>query len=308
MKYNSVRFISATTPSVAGLRPWQLLSAGAFVLNVVTVSIPGRIDGQVQRRMQEKMLAKKNDSEPPPEPDGKYISLLTPAGWAFAIWGVIYTAELGFTLYQALSINAEAAMLARVSSWWAGVCVFQALWCMTFREWSHTTRHFWLSASLLSVEALVFAGAHAELRQAVQGAAGMSLFTYLLAHVPLSLHFGWITCAAVVNMNSVAAFMLDVPSQLAFAFASVFGAAGLGAYVTLATGDPLYAMVIDWALTAVKSDGAKRAEGKISETSRQALMKAASWGAKIARGAVVLTGLKHLSSWIQHGSFPFWGS
>jgi hypothetical protein len=67
---------------------------------------------------------------------------------------------------------------------------------------------------------------------------------YLSCHLPLSLHFGWITAAAVVNVNSLVAVAATPPhAQLSFAFASVWGAAALGALVTATSGDPVYAGV-----------------------------------------------------------------
>ena len=70
---------------------------------------------------------------------------------------------------------------------------------------------------------------------------------YMSCHLPLSLHFGWITAAAVVNLNSLVAVAAPPPhKQLSFAFASVWGAAALGALVTVTTGDPVFAGVLAW--------------------------------------------------------------
>ena len=70
---------------------------------------------------------------------------------------------------------------------------------------------------------------------------------YMSCHLPLSLHFGWITAAAVVNLNSLVAVVAPPPhKQLSFAFASVWGAAALGALVTVTTGDPVFAGVLAW--------------------------------------------------------------
>jgi hypothetical protein len=61
---------------------------------------------------------------------------------------------------------------------------------------------------------------HGVLRAA---AGGMSTAVYLSCHLPISLHFGWITAAAVVNLNSLVAVVAPPPhKQLSFAFASVW--------------------------------------------------------------------------------------
>ena len=55
-----------------------------------------------------------------------------------------------------------------------------------------------------------------------------------------------------MNLNSLVAVAGVAPhKQLSIAFASVYGAGALGAWVTLTTLDPLYALVLAWALAAV---------------------------------------------------------
>ena len=61
-------------------------------------------------------------------------------------------------------------------------------------------------------------------------AGGMSTAVYLSCHLPISLHFGWMTAAAAVNLNNFVAVAAPAPhKQLSIAFASVYAAAALGA-------------------------------------------------------------------------------
>lgn len=81
----------------------------------------------------------------------------------------------------------------------------------------------------------------------------------LLAALPcppsLSLHFGWVTCAALVNFNSyISLLQFSDKGKLNFSLASIVAAVGLGIAVTGTTGDPIYAGVVAWALTAVASE------------------------------------------------------
>ena len=105
---------------------------------------------------------------------------------------------------------------------------------------------------MLVAEAAALGVAHRALRAAV---TTMSAARYWTTHVPLSMHFGWISCASLVNMNSFVAKTCALDTQLAVAFLSSFGAAALGCAVTLRTGDPVYACVIAWALSAVAAKG-----------------------------------------------------
>ena len=44
-----------------------------------------------------------------------YPTLITPAGFTFAIWGVIYTLLLIFTIYQAMPKNRDKPFLKQIS-------------------------------------------------------------------------------------------------------------------------------------------------------------------------------------------------
>jgi hypothetical protein len=283
---------------VADLHPWQLTTTLAFAANVLTVSIPGRIDGEMQKRVaEEKRLKQKAKVEDDPADgktststsvtpakshgiplDSEYRSLFTPAGWAFAIWGMIYTGEMAMTVY-CLANATQSATAKEVAPMWAIACGLQSLWCAAFRPWASKPRHFWVSSALLVAEACALGRAHNALRAA---ASGMTRAQFWTTHVPLSLHFGWISCASLVNINSHVAKTCGLDTQVAFAFMSSFGAAALGVAVSAATGDPIYACVIAWALSAVASDGGKRTSETLADTTLRALAKAARWSARIA--------------------------
>ncbi|CAN0254026.1 unnamed protein product, partial [Hapterophycus canaliculatus] len=70
-----------------------------------------------------------------------------------------------------------------------------------------------------------------------------------------SLHFGWISCATLVNLNGYFASisMLSNGFKLGMSLLSIFAAVVLGAAVTIVREDPVYMFVIAWALCAVGS-------------------------------------------------------
>eukprot|EP00951_Prasinocladus_malaysianus_P016127 scaffold125195_cov44-Prasinocladus_malaysianus.AAC.2 len=113
----------------------------------------------------------------------------------------------------------------------------------------------------------------------------MTTSAYLCAHLPLSLHFGWITAAAVVSLNSLAALTLQPAAQLATAFVSVTASAATGVAVAFASGDPLYALTLAWALNAVAADGGRRAKETMGELPLQALTLTARAGAYLLLAA-----------------------
>ena len=55
-------------------------------------------------------------------------TLVTPAGWAFAIWGALYVGAFAFALYQALPAQRDNALVGRLRGPAAGAFFGNALW------------------------------------------------------------------------------------------------------------------------------------------------------------------------------------
>src|SRR5699024_10282923 len=71
----------------------------------------------------------------------QFTSPVTPAGYAFAIWGLIYLATLVFAVYQALPAQRDDRVLSR-AGWPAALAFFaNTLWVPTFQaEWFWTAQ------------------------------------------------------------------------------------------------------------------------------------------------------------------------
>ena len=60
-----------------------------------------------------------------------YRSLFTPAGYTFAIWGIIYLLLFGFAIYQGRSLFVKVkddSFVIKTGWWFALSCVFNSLW------------------------------------------------------------------------------------------------------------------------------------------------------------------------------------
>lgn len=57
----------------------------------------------------------------------------TPAGYAFAIWGVIYLGALGYAIYHALSSNAHDTLLQEIGWLTAAVYLLCIAWLLAAR-------------------------------------------------------------------------------------------------------------------------------------------------------------------------------
>merc|ERR1711862_488421 len=76
---------------------------------------------------------------------------------------------------------------------------------------------------------------------------------YWLFFFPLSLHFGWVTAATLVNLNGMFVIGKDVsPKHIAWlGHISVVVASAIGIIITYTRWAPFYGGVIAWALLAV---------------------------------------------------------
>ena len=64
----------------------------------------------------------------------KYQSLVTPAGYAFAIWGAIFTWEGIFAVAQMFPSLSTSPVVDTVTPWWIFACCFQVAWTLFFAQ------------------------------------------------------------------------------------------------------------------------------------------------------------------------------
>jgi len=176
--------------------------------------------------------------------------VFAPAGWAFAIWGLIYLGESLATAF--IGVWGGAALLQRSLSWWIAGSLFQALWCGSFRP--AFSDHLYVPATLLACAAASQLANHAAMTDAINDSTG-STWTKLgliMLRFPISLHASWLCAAALLNFNGwFARAKVPMSRQVALAGASAYLASGLAAVLTLMRGDPFLALTVAWALKAV---------------------------------------------------------
>lgn len=173
--------------------------------------------------------------------------LITPAGYAFAIWGLIYVGLIAFSIYQALPAQRHQRAIAHVA--WAviGACLLQILWVYAF-----LTARFWLSVVLMLGILACLMSAYVQTRTVRPRRS-----VRWLLQAPISLYFGWITVAAVVNVSS--ALLVSLPAVWSTVFTGsvwltammMVISAGLAAAVALKYEDAAYPAVAVWALSAI---------------------------------------------------------
>jgi hypothetical protein len=199
------------------------------------------------------------------------VVVFAPAGYAFAIWGVIYLGELVVSLYSGI-IGKPSGVLQRAVFWWLTGNLFQSLWCAAFRP--VLIGALWLSALLLGLGAISFIMVHNVLTMAAfdKTQSWHTQLGLLALRVPIALHSGWMCAATLLNINSWAAVSkIPMSQQVALAMASSYVGSGLGLYLSVRQRDPFIALTVSWALAAVAYETEFNNPIKLATETREAL-------------------------------------
>lgn len=130
----------------------------------------------------------------------KYHNLFTPAGYAFAIWGLIYLGLLGFVIYTGRSLFKNPATISRGDDgvveqigWWFVIsCIANSLWVIC---WINE----WLGVSVILMVILLFS----LLKIVVNTKMEMRydpLKLFLFIWWPFAIYSGWITIAFIADV------------------------------------------------------------------------------------------------------------
>jgi hypothetical protein len=173
-------------------------------------------------------------------------TLITPAGYVFSVWGVIYILLGIFIVFQALSSGQGKEFRERVGWLFILSCVLNIAWLFLWQfEYLalSVVIMFLLLATLISIY----------FRLGI-GKLAVSLREKLAFHAPFSVYLGWITIASIAN---VAATLVSVKwngfgiSTDAWAALIVIIASLITILVTLTRRDVAYALVVIWALLGI---------------------------------------------------------
>lgn len=176
------------------------------------------------------------------------------AGYAFAIWGLIYLAMLAHGVWQALPGTPESPLLRRFGWPSAAALAGISLWIVASAADAQWASVIIIFASALALLAPLLSGA-AEL-----AAAGPRQRVGIAW--PLALLAGWLTIASVVNLVTVLTsqgLLPGSPGPQAWGVMAVVAVAGFAAWVTWRTRLWIYALPIVWGL--VGAFAAEQAEG-----------------------------------------------
>lgn len=118
-----------------------------------------------------------------------------PAGYVFAIWGIIYIGLLAFGIYQALPSQRENPRLRSLGYWFALSCLANSVWIFF---WHYLLFPLTLIAMLTLLVSLIVI--YQRLRI---GRAPVSAVERWTVNVPFSVYLGWITVATIANVTDL---------------------------------------------------------------------------------------------------------
>ena len=210
----------------------------AFALTVIVNSLAGSttLIGGVN-------TAQISDSNP---------TLITPAGYVFSIWGIIYVLLGIFVIFQALPSQKEKEYTKKIGWLFVLSSIINIAWLFL---WQYRL----LSLSVVLMFLLLATLIMIYLRLGI-GKSPVTLRERLATHVPFSVYLGWITIASIANVSAALVSVnwngFGIDPEI-WASLIVIVALLIALLVIATRKDIAYGLVIVWALIgiAVKQSG-----------------------------------------------------
>ncbi|MCW4006138.1 MAG: tryptophan-rich sensory protein [Candidatus Bathyarchaeota archaeon] len=204
-------------------------------------------------------------------------TLITPAGYVFSIWGIIYTLLAVFAAYQVLPRQREKPFLHKISWLFVLSSICNIIWIFL---WQYN----YIALSTVPMFALLATLAAIYLRlNTVKPAPSMK--ERLFVRLPFSVYVGWITVASAAN---VAVTLYDqgivgwTSADAPLAIIAVAVVLAVTMVVLAVKKDVAYALVIVWALLGIAA----------KQTDVPDVVLTAQVGAAVAGVAIAVTVLR----------------
>lgn len=175
----------------------------------------------------------------------RYPTLVVAAGYAFAVWGLIFVLDVVFGIWQTRGRQRDDVAIARLRVPVTVGFALTAAWMPIFSQ-----QLFWLALLVIWSSLACLLHAAIMLSRAPSPLPGQTVWAWL----PLSLHAGWLSLAVILNTAQVivAYRLADTVQMLPWSLA-LLGAAALLLLVANARmrGNVAYLCVATWGLVAV---------------------------------------------------------
>lgn len=174
----------------------------------------------------------------------KYPTLLTPAGYAFSIWGLIFLALVVYAVWQLLPGQREISLPDAIAKPLTLASVATGVWVVLF---AYELILPSVGMMLLILGSLIVAYGRTRRRIFAEAAPA-------LAGVPFSLYLGWISVASVINITiglRELGWQTAEGVSVVLTLGLIFMVVALGLIMSRVFRDMVFPLVVAWALVAI---------------------------------------------------------
>jgi translocator protein len=185
----------------------------------------------------------------------RYPTFFVPAGYVFAIWGIIYLGLIGYALFQALPSQRVNPRLADITTPFVVGSLANIAWIFL---WHYDRLNLTLVAMFILLVTLIII--YLQLRP-----TGLAVSTgeKWLVRLPFSIYLAWISVATIANVSNVL-YDLDWSgfglSGEVWAVIMLLVATAVTAVMLLQRGDLAFAAVIVWSFIGIYAKQSPRSD------------------------------------------------
>ena len=180
---------------------------------------------------------------------GSYQNYFTPAGYAFAIWGIIYLGLMGFVIYSGRGLfkKTEDEWPVLEIGWWFVIsCIANSFWIVAWL-YDYIGLSVIIMIILLGCLIKIILNTRMELDD-------LPLKKFAFVFWPFCIYAGWISVALIAD---IAAYLTKIKwngfgiSQISWAIIMIIIAGVLNIFITWKRNMREFALVGVWALVAI---------------------------------------------------------
>lgn len=216
-----------------------------------------------------------------------FPNLFAPAGFTFAIWGIIYLLLIGFIVYQIRYLNRteKPVFLSKIGWLFVVSCLANSLWLLA---WHHLHIGLAMLIMLIILGSLLMIYLKLDI-----GRGSPTTGIKWLVHLPFSIYLGWITVATIANTTILLVSLGwdGQPGGEAFwAAVTIAAAVGVNLWALVSRKDIGFGMVGLWALYGIH-------QKRITDlTAADGLVETAAFvGMLMIAAGILYAGIKRLS-------------
>jgi translocator protein len=171
----------------------------------------------------------------------KFNVLITPAGYVFSIWGLIYTLLSIWVIYQAMPKQINQTVFKKIGFWFVVNCILNCLWIFVWHYEKLLLSLIVMIGLLLSL-IIIYSKIQSDEKRP----------RYVL--FPFSIYLGWVSAATIINTSVVLKYSgwngFGLSSETWTITMLIVGSV-LALFFTFKNDDFIYPLVFVWAFFGI---------------------------------------------------------